>query len=51
VSSSNNPEIAKKLTIEGIEMRPTGHQKFQKILADDFLSWGETIARLGLKGQ
>ncbi len=51
VASSSNPEVAKKLTMEGIEMRPTGHQKFQKILADDFVTWGETIGRLGLKNQ
>lgn len=51
VNVSNSPEIAKKLTLEGIEMRPTGHQKFKKILADDFNLWAETIAKLGIKGQ
>ncbi len=51
VNASNNPEIAKKLTIEGIEMRATGNQKFKKILVDDFAVWGETINKLGIKGQ
>jgi tripartite-type tricarboxylate transporter receptor subunit TctC len=51
VNVSNNAEIAKKLTIEGIEMRPIGHQKFKKILMDDFVLWGETINKLGIKGQ
>jgi tripartite-type tricarboxylate transporter receptor subunit TctC len=51
VSVSNNPEITKKLTIEGIEMRPTGYQKFKKILLDDYVLWGETINKLGIKGQ
>ncbi len=51
VNASNNPEIAKKLTIEGIEMRATGYQKFKKILVDDFAIWGETINKLGIKGQ
>ncbi len=51
VNASNNHEIAKKLTIEGIEMRATGYQKFKKILVDDFAIWGETINKLGIKGQ
>jgi tripartite-type tricarboxylate transporter receptor subunit TctC len=51
VNVSNNSEIAKKLTIEGIEMRPIGYQKFKKILMDDFILWGETITKLGIKGQ
>ncbi len=51
VTASNNPEIAKKLTLEGIEMRPIGSQKFKKILQDDYLLWGDTINKLGIKGQ
>jgi tripartite-type tricarboxylate transporter receptor subunit TctC len=51
VEASNNPEVANKLTIEGIEMRPTPHQDFQKILYEDYVKWGDIIGKLGLKGQ
>jgi tripartite-type tricarboxylate transporter receptor subunit TctC len=49
VESSNDPEVAKKLTIEGIEMRPLSQQEFQRILLDDYLKWNEIISKLGLK--
>jgi tripartite-type tricarboxylate transporter receptor subunit TctC len=51
VEASNNPEMANKLTIEGIEMRPTPHQDFQKILYEDYVKWGDIIGKLGIKGQ
>ena len=51
VEASNNPEVANKLTIEGIEMRPTAHQDFQKILGEDYSKWNDIIGKLGLKGQ
>jgi tripartite-type tricarboxylate transporter receptor subunit TctC len=50
VESSNSPEIAKKFTMDGVDVKPLGRQKFTPLFNADIKKWGEVIKGLGLKG-
>lgn len=45
----NKPEIAKKFSFEGMEVRPLGRTQFVAVFDDDIKKWGNTIKAAGLK--
>ena len=50
VESSTSPEIYKKFTMDGIDVKPLGRQKFTPLFIGDIKKWGDVIKGLGLKG-
>jgi tripartite-type tricarboxylate transporter receptor subunit TctC len=50
VESSTSPEISKKFTMDGIDVKPLGRQKFTPLFIADIKKWGDIIKGLGLKG-
>ena len=50
VESSTSPEIFKKFTMDGIDVKPLGRQKFTPLFFADIKKWGDVIKGLGLKG-
>jgi tripartite-type tricarboxylate transporter receptor subunit TctC len=50
VESSTSPEISKKYTMDGIDLKPLGRQKFNPLFIADIKKWGDIIKGLGLKG-
>jgi tripartite-type tricarboxylate transporter receptor subunit TctC len=51
VESSNDPEISKKFTQAGVDVRPLDRQKFTPVFNADIKKWGDVIQSLGLKGK
>jgi tripartite-type tricarboxylate transporter receptor subunit TctC len=50
VESSTSPEISKKFTMDGIDVKPLDRQKFTPLFIADIKKWGDVIKGLGLKG-
>ncbi len=50
VDAANTPEITKKLTGDGIEVRPLARQKFTTVFNADIKKWNEVIKAMGIKG-
>ena len=50
VESSTSPEIYKKFTMDGIDVKPLNRQKFTPLFIADIKKWGDVIKGLGLKG-
>ena len=49
VDAANAPEMTKKLTSDGIEVRPLTRQKFIPVFNADIKKWSEVIKALGIK--
>jgi tripartite-type tricarboxylate transporter receptor subunit TctC len=49
VDAANAPEMTKKLTSDGIEVRPLTRQKFIPVFNADIKKWSEVIKVLGIK--
>jgi len=45
-----DPDIASKLAVQGLEVEPMSRQQFADIVVRDTAVWGKTIRALGLKG-
>jgi len=50
VESTKSAEISKKFTLQGIDVKPLGRQKFTVLFNTDIKKWGAVIKDLGLKG-
>lgn len=50
VESTKSAEISKKFTLQGIDVKPLGRQKFTLLFNADIKKWGAVIKDLGLKG-
>ena len=49
VDAANDPDIAKKFALEGLDIDPVGRNAFVPLFAQDLKRWGDVIQRLGIK--